>query len=141
MCPLRLPTLAPPPKIKHRAGQDADSPLVFKRTPTALQKMPCQRQDSSQRCARPACMHACPGAGHTAPSDAPIAPAATRRFQNWVQSTSPYAGRKTPPTASMKSCAAGGGLDENTPPVRAAADEQGAQTRVDAVCCGGTRVD
>lgn len=36
-----------------------------------------------------------------------------RRFTSWMESTSPYTARKTPPTASMKSMAAG---DENTPP-------------------------
>jgi hypothetical protein len=36
-----------------------------------------------------------------------------RRFSSWMESTSPYTARKTPPTASMKSIAAGA---ENTPP-------------------------
>lgn len=44
-----------------------------------------------------------------------------------MESTSPYAGRKTPPTASMKSLVAG---DENTPPghdmARGLCEKQGA---------------
>jgi hypothetical protein len=40
------------------------------------------------------------------------APACLCRFSDWVMSTSPYTGQKTPPTVSMMSVRA----DENTPP-------------------------
>lgn len=39
-------------------------------------------------------------------------PACLCRFSDWVMSTSPYTGQKTPPTVSMMSVRA----DENTPP-------------------------
>eukprot|EP00775_Hariotina_reticulata_P010353 gene10353-10511_t len=38
-----------------------------------------------------------------------------QRFSDWVVSTSPFTGQKTPPTVSMKS-AVDGAADENTPP-------------------------
>ncbi|KAF8073037.1 hypothetical protein HT031_000698 [Scenedesmus sp. PABB004] len=56
-----------------------------------------------------------PGGLNATPADS------GKRFSDWVMCTSPYAGQKTPPTASMASARPG---DENTPPPTVEGREQ-----------------